>query len=154
TPAWWPVHGSCTPLAEAVARLEPLAGDHAALVAALLDLEPGAIELAARMPIIDAALRERLASADDPGAELARAALSQGVIDADDVVLDRAPDDAPEVAMRAPMLRGTRDDPATESHRQSLHSRVSEQLTALQAQEMSWPSPPMPDAAEILAWAA
>lgn len=154
TPTWWPVHGSCTPLAEAVARLEPLAGDHAALVAALLDLEPGAIELAARMPIIDAALRERLASADDPGAGLARAALAQGVIDADDVVLDRAPDDATEVAMRAPVLRGFHDDPAIESHRQSLRSRVSEQLTALQAQEMSWPPPSMPDAAEILAWAA
>lgn len=70
---WWPVSDVVMDVHDAADRLHAGYGERAALIAALLDLEPGAVELACRLQPGDApALVERLRGVTDPGAELAR----------------------------------------------------------------------------------
>jgi tetratricopeptide (TPR) repeat protein len=88
-PRWWPV--DAYPMTPYVARhvLEKAGASHPGALAALVALEPDAVELArilvaggARYDKIVAGLRE----ASDPGAAVARMALEEGLVDLESVV--------------------------------------------------------------------
>jgi tetratricopeptide (TPR) repeat protein len=81
-PGFWPAHGELMSLAEAVKVLESAGAASAGRLAALLDLEPEAVELAGNL--LQGGLQERdiaraAAWAEDPGAAIGRMALANEI---------------------------------------------------------------------------
>lgn len=84
TPGWWPLDTTTLDWADGAARLHASDPHDAALRSALLELEPGALDLwlALRAGGVDATdLDTPLRSTLDPGAALARIAHDRGMID-------------------------------------------------------------------------
>ena len=80
-PGWWPVHGRLMPFAEARRVLEEAGSPHAGALAALVGLEPEAVDLVGALVKRGARheqLVERLHRAPDPGVSVARIAWSMG----------------------------------------------------------------------------
>ncbi|MCB9760706.1 MAG: hypothetical protein H6739_12765 [Alphaproteobacteria bacterium] len=83
-PGYWPVHGAPARLEEAGATLREAGASHAGLLAGWLDLEPEAIQLAARLlaaGVSEPGLLTSVREAADPGAALVRIADETGVLE-------------------------------------------------------------------------
>lgn len=83
TPAFVPVHGTLLSVPEAQARLEDVGVKHAGRLAALLELEPEAVETAAalrRAGVSETEIEAAAAEADDPGVAVAEMAEGRGVV--------------------------------------------------------------------------
>ena len=157
-PGWWPAGGVCMDVHDAAERLRALAGARAALLAALLDLEPGAIALAERLAA-DAltGLVPGLRHAGDAGAVLAREALARGIVDADDVVRRRArglPGGAPdaEAWTGAPVLRALYDDRVVAERCGEGRARAAQWLAAFARGEQPAPEH-APGDEDMVLWA-
>jgi tetratricopeptide (TPR) repeat protein len=80
---WWPVHGRLMPFPEARHALEEAGSPHAGALAALVGLEPEAVDLVGALVKRGERheqLVELLRLAPDPGASLARMALERGLL--------------------------------------------------------------------------
>lgn len=85
-PGWWPVHARLLPFEEARAALHDAGCPRPGALAALLGLEPEAVELARALLAAGTApesLAPLLAPADDPGASLAIVARREGLLRGD-----------------------------------------------------------------------
>lgn len=126
-PGWWPVSDAFATWEQ---MLDEIGGDDAAaaaLVAALLEREPGTGALAGALRQAGTGLDEiavELRSAADPGAALARMAHARGLIRAEDVIERSA---APAV------LRGLDHDATIEQARAQLGASVHAALAAWRA---------------------
>ncbi|AUX22656.1 uncharacterized protein SOCEGT47_031600 [Sorangium cellulosum] len=83
TPAFVPVHGTLLSVPEARTRLEDAGVGHAGRLAALLELEPEAVEIAAglrRMGVNETEIEAAAAEAADPGVVMAEMAEGRGVV--------------------------------------------------------------------------
>jgi tetratricopeptide (TPR) repeat protein len=126
-PGWWPVHGRWMPLAEARERLEMAGASAPGRLAALVGLEPEAVEIAAELLArgmgerdLEAALREAV----DPGAALV--GLGEGLGFATDPPVVRA--------TRGRGLKGTLNDYGAEG---LLWSRSNEDWKTLAEKAMA-----------------
>ncbi|MCC6558385.1 MAG: tetratricopeptide repeat protein [Polyangiaceae bacterium] len=80
-PGFWPAHGKPMAARDACRLLEEAGAPSAGRLAALLDLEPEAVELAAerlRAGVTQAELEAEPAASEDPGAEAARRCTAEG----------------------------------------------------------------------------
>lgn len=153
-PGWWPAASTCSDLRDAAARLEERLGPAAALIAILLDLEPGAVALASQLIVSDvAALAGRLHRAEDPGAALAREALAQGVVSVSDAVRWSAVADEERADIRPPVLRGLYEMPEVVAHRAGIVAHTAERLAAW-SQASDLPElAQRPEIADMIIWA-
>ena len=124
-PGWWSVSDELMTWRAASYRLEQL--DSSAVVAALLDLEPSAVDLAAELAVHGRwsdELAKRLARADDPGAALARWADERGWLEREPVARGLA---------SACISRGLFYTEGVAAERQALCTQVQGALTAFHA---------------------
>lgn len=134
-PGSWPVHARRAALQDARRRLEAAGARAPGRLAALIDLEPEAVELAAALlehGEDEGALERAVVDAADPGVEIARVAAQRGLVSLEAVACGDA---------LPPILRAFGRDPRVASLREARLGALGERLRrgeAVSPEELAW----------------
>ncbi|WP_428261670.1 hypothetical protein [Haliangium sp.] len=149
TPGWWPIRTSGGHISEWTTAPNPHRGQRAALLAALLELEPGAVVLAYMLSDLTA---EQLAAAPDPAAAVARDQWKRRRLAAKDIDLFATPRRDRRRLLEPLYLRALHDQPEVETVRADRRRRAHDTLCAMADLDRVW-SAPAPAQGDLLALA-